>query len=163
MRGVTSLQILLLFLFVFPATIFGQNLRAGAVDPVDEFAARLSASKADDERNSLLAAHGDLVNIRLRRALIQKGNVLLTAGQYAKAFDTYQLAKRVAEQISDQEGVATAILDIGTVYYLQANLDAALTQYQKARDLFAEIPNNYEAARALSGVALIYKERRRDA
>jgi tetratricopeptide (TPR) repeat protein len=79
------------------------------------------------------------------------------AGQYASAFDIYSLTRNVAEQIGDKEGVATALLDIGTVYYFQANYSAALEQYQKARQLFLEVNNWYEAGKALSGLALIYK------
>src|SRR6185503_3978713 len=104
---------------------------------------------------TLLAENTELVTTRLRKVLVQKGNVLLTAGQYAKAFDVYVAAKHVSEQIGDKEGVATATLDIGTVYYLQANYNSALDHYQQARELFVRIGNNYEAAKALSGVALI--------
>lgn len=53
-------------------------------------------------------------------------------------------------------------MDIGTVYYFQANYPAALEHYKKARDLFTEVTNHYESAKALSGVALIYKEQRRE-
>jgi tetratricopeptide (TPR) repeat protein len=53
-------------------------------------------------------------------------------------------------------------MDIGTVYYFQANYPAALEHYRKARELFSEVTNNYESAKALSGVALIYREQRRD-
>src|SRR4030095_13287697 len=51
----------------------------------------------------------------------------------------------------------------GSVYYFQANYTAALEHYRKARELFTEVNNHYEAAKALSGLALIYKEQRRDA
>jgi CHAT domain-containing protein/uncharacterized protein HemY len=37
-----------------------------------------------------------------------------------------------------------------------------LEHYKKARDLFTEVTNHYESAKALSGLALIYKEQRRD-
>ena len=86
----------------------------------------------------------------------------LLAGRYSTAFDIYGIAQNVAEKIGDKEGVATAWLDIGTVYYFQANYPAALEHYKKARDLFTEVTNHYESAKALSGLALIYKEQRRD-
>ncbi len=85
------------------------------------------------------------------------------SAQYAKAFDVYSVAKRVAEQTNDKDSIATALLDLGTVYYLQANYTSALSHYQQARELFIQVENNYEAAKALSGVALIYKERGREA
>ncbi len=140
-----------------------QTLRSGVIDPVDEFAAQLAVAKSDQERAALIEPKKELVTIRLRRILIQKGNVLLTAGQHAKALDAYVAAKQVAEQIDDKEGIATATLDIGTVYYLQANYKSALDHYKLSRELFVQVGNNYEAAKALSGVGLIQKERRQDA
>src|SRR4030095_4055206 len=90
-------------------------------------------------------------------------NTHLMEGRYSTAFEIYDLAQNIAERIGDKEGVASAALDIGTVYYYQANYPAALEHYQKARELFREVPNDYESAKALSGLALIYKEQRRDA
>ena len=157
----------IVFLIVF-AVISGsvsvspQIIRPGFVDPVDDLAAQLSNAKSEQERSTLLATNKESVTIRLRRVLIQKGNVLLTAGQYAKAFDAYVAAKHVAEHINDKEGIATATLDLGTVYYLQANYNRALDHYKQARELFVQVENKYEAAKALSGVALIHKEQRRN-
>ena len=140
-----------------------QTLRPGFFDPVDDFAAQLADAKSEQERATLLATKKELVTVRLRRVLIQEGNLRVTTGQYSKAFDFYLAAKHVAEQIDDKEGIATATLDIGTVYYLQANYSSALDHYKQARELFVQVGNTYEAAKALSGVALIQKEQRRDA
>jgi CHAT domain-containing protein/uncharacterized protein HemY len=165
MPGCALLRIVLLILLAVAASISGasQTYRSGVVDPVDDFAAQLAVAKSDQERSTLLETKKELVTIRLRRILIQKGNVLLTAGQYGKAFDAYIAAKQVAEQIDDKEGIATATLDLGTVYYLQANYKLALDHYKQSRELFVQVENNYEAAKALSGVALIQKEQRQDA
>ncbi|HYJ87042.1 MAG TPA: tetratricopeptide repeat protein [Pyrinomonadaceae bacterium] len=166
MRSTSKLQIVFLVVLALMSgsvSVSPQTIRPGFVDPVNDFAVQLTAARSEQERATLLAANKELVTIRLRRVLIQKGNVLLTAGQYAKAFDVYVAAKHVAEQIGDKEGVATAMLDLGTVYYLQANYTSALDHYKQARELFVQAGNNYEAAKALSGVALIYKEQRRNA
>ena len=129
---------------------------------VDDFATLLITTKSPQDRSTLLANKKDLVTPDLRRSLIRQGNVHLMAGQYASAFDIYDLARNIAEQIGDKEGVATAYLDTGSVYYFQANYAAALEHYRKARELFTEVNNHYESAKALSGLALIYKEQRRD-
>ncbi|HKO97249.1 MAG TPA: CHAT domain-containing protein [Pyrinomonadaceae bacterium] len=142
-------------------SVLSQTLRTAVPDPVVEFANQLVAAGTNDERNTLLASSKELVTRRLGKILIQKGNVLLTNAQYAKAFDVYGLAKRVAVETNDKDGIATALLDIGTVHYLQANYTSALEHYQQARELFVQVGNSYEAAKALSGVALIYKERGR--
>ena len=129
----------------------------------EAFARDLVTTKSSQQRELLLAQKKYLLTPDLRKALIRQGNARLLAGQYSTAFDIYALAKNIAEQIGDKEGVASAALDIGTVYYFQANYPAALEHYQKARALFSEVQNNYESAKALSGLALIYKEQRRDA
>ncbi len=128
----------------------------------DDLATTLVTLKSQEEREQLLSKHRALMTPDLRKALIRHGNSQLMAGRYARAFDIYGVAQNVAEQIGDREGVATAWLDIGTVYYFQANYPAALEHYKKARDLFTEVTNHYEAAKALSGLALIYKEQRRE-
>jgi CHAT domain-containing protein len=166
MKSKSTLRIVFLIVLALMSgsvSVSSQTIRPGFVDPVQDLAAQLIAAKSEQERVTLLAANKGLITIRLRRVLIQKGNMLLTAGQYAKAFDVYVAAKQVAEQIGDKEGVATAMLDLGTVYYLQANYNSALDHYKQARELFVQAGNNYEAAKALSGVALIYKEQRRNA
>ncbi|HEV8366979.1 MAG TPA: tetratricopeptide repeat protein [Pyrinomonadaceae bacterium] len=129
---------------------------------VDDFATLLIITKSPQERSTLLANKKDLLTPDLRRALIRQGNVHLMAGQYASAFEIYGIARTIAEQIGDKEGVATAYLDTGTVYYFQANYTSALEHYHKARELFTEVNNQYESAKALSGLAMIYKEQRRE-
>jgi tetratricopeptide (TPR) repeat protein/CHAT domain-containing protein len=130
---------------------------------VETFASTLLATPSPEKREALLAEKKDLMTPELRKALIRQGNTHLMAGRYATAFDVYDLAQKIAQEIGDKEGVASASLDIGTVYYFQANYPAAIEHYKKARELFIEVTNNYESAKALSGLALIYKEQRRDA
>jgi CHAT domain-containing protein len=155
-------SVLILLLAFALVSLHAQTTRPNLTDPVEILAQQLASAKSDEERTALLNAKKELVTIALRRTLIQKGNVLITTGQYARAFAVYGIAKSIAEQLGDKEGIATASLDIGTVYYLQANYSAALDHYKQARELFARIPNNYEAAKALSGMALIYKEQNRE-
>src|SRR5215216_3901355 len=143
-------------------TIHAQTPPSTSLTEFEDFATTLVTLKSQQEREQLLAKNRALMTADLRKALIRHGNSQLLAGRYSTAFDIYGVAQKVAEQIGDKEGVATAWLDIGTVYYFQANYPAALEHYKKARDLFTEVTNQYEAAKALSGVALIYKEKRRE-
>lgn len=161
-RKVRTVFILVLVFAGVSVTVSAQTLRPGFANPVEELASQLAAAGSEDERTTLLASKKELVTPRLAKVLIQKGNVLLTSAQYARAFDVYGVAKRVAEQVNDKDGVATALLDLGAVYYLQANYTSALDHYQQARGLFVQVGNSYEAAKALSGVALILKEQRRE-
>lgn len=129
---------------------------------VEHLATTLIALKSPQAREQLLATKKELMTPDLRKALISQGNTQLMAGQYSTAFDIYTLAHNIAAKIGDKEGVATASLDLGTVYYFQADYPAALDHYRKARELFTEVPNQHESAKALSGVALVYREQRRD-
>jgi len=140
-------------------TIHGQT---SAAADFDDLALTLVTLKSPEERDQLLTEKRDLMTPDLRKALIRQGNAQLVAGRYSRAFDIYGIAQNVAEKIGDKEGVATASMDIGTVYYFQANYPAALEHYRKARELFTEVPNNFESAKALSGVAMIYREQRRE-
>ena len=153
----------LLFVLLLSINIYAQAPLPADLSEVDDLASTLVSLKSPEERQQVLARNQTLLTPNLRRALIDRGNSQLLAGRYSTAFDIYGIAQNVAEQIGDKEGVATAWLDIGTVYYFQANYPAALEHYQKARDLFTEVSNRYEAAKALSGLALIYKEQRREA
>lgn len=141
---------------------FAQNQQPILPSQFDEFANLLITTKTKEERATLFAIKVNLLTPDLSKALIRQGNVRLMAGQYSSAFDIYGIAQQVSQIIGDREGIATAHLDLGTVYYFQANYPDALDNYRIARDLFLESKNDYESAKALSGIALIYKEQRRD-
>lgn len=153
---------LLLILLLLSVGVHAQAPPQASLSDLDDFALTLVTIKSPEEREQLLAKNRALMTPDLRRVLIRQGNSQLLAGRYSQAFEIYGVAQSVAQQIGDKEGVATAWLDIGTVYYFQANYPAALEHYKKARDLFTEVTNPYESAKALSGVALIYKEQRRE-
>ena len=159
--SVYLVQPLLLILFL-SLNVFSQ-IQPTTTAEFEDLATDLVTLKSPQERESLLSKKRNLMTPDLRKALIRQGNTQLLEGRYATAFDIYGLAQNIAEQIGDKEGIAAAALDIGTVYYFQANYPAALEHYRKARELFTEVTNDYESAKALSGLALIYKETRRDA
>ena len=153
----------LLLVLLLSLSIFAQSPPRTELAEIDDLATTLVTIKTPEEREQLLARNRTLMTPGLRKALIIRGNSQLMAGRYSTAFEIYGIARHVAEQIGDKEGLATAWLDIGTIYYFQANYPAASEHYIKARELFIEVPNQYEAAKALSGLALIHKEQRRDA
>ena len=160
-RSTKPLCAIFLALFCL-ATSFAQNQQPILPSQFDEFANLLITTKTKEERATLIAIKTNLLTPDLSKALIRQGNVRLMEGQYATAFDIYGIAQHIAQIIDDKEGIATAHLDLGTVYYFQANYPDALDNYRKARELFLEVKNDYESAKALSGIALIYKEQRRD-
>jgi tetratricopeptide (TPR) repeat protein len=154
-----SLFVLPLFLTVCASIGVGQRPDSTILD----FARELIWSDSTSKRSELLAAKKELVTTELAKELVKQGNLLLLAGKYSVAFDVYTLAGTVSTQIKDTGGLASASLNIGTVYYFQGDYAPALENYRKARTLFTSSGNQAEAARALSGVGLILKDQNKDA
>src|SRR5690242_7767103 len=123
---------------------------------IADFAFQLSINPAG-KRAEMMGAHPERLTVALRRELIALGNLRFTGSEYTKALDIYQLAEKISEQISDKEGVATARLNIGSVYYFQGNYELALDHYRKAETLFLSLNNRFEAARCHFGIALTYQ------
>jgi CHAT domain-containing protein len=154
-----SLFVLTLFVTVFAPIGVGQIPDS----TIPDFARELIRSDSPSKQSELLAAKKALVTPELAKELVKQGNFLLLAGKYSVAFDVYTLAGSVSTQIKDTGGLASASLNLGTVYYFQGDYVPALENYRKARSLFTSTGNQAEAARALSGVALILKDQNKDA
>jgi CHAT domain-containing protein len=155
---------LLLFVLMLFLTVFAPIAVAQRPDStIPDFARELIKSDSSSKRSELLATKKELVTTDLAKELVKEGNYLLLAGKYSVAFDVYTLAGTVSTQLKDSEGLASASLNIGTIYYFQGDYAPALENYRKARTLFTSTGNQSEAARALSGVALILKDQNKDA
>src|SRR6185503_21085524 len=114
--------LVLLSVALLCCTCFGQQSIGPTNRQITDFAFELSISSAD-KRAEMLAAHSDLITVALRRELISLGNLRFTNTEYAKALDIYQLAEKISEQIGDKEGIATARLNLGSVYFFQGNYE----------------------------------------
>lgn len=125
-------------------------------DEIESFALELVVSPAP-RRDELLTARAGLINVELRKELVRHGNMNFANGRYAKAFDIYQLVEKVSAQIDDKEGVATASLNIGSVYYFQGQYEQAIDHYRKAENLFRILGNRLDAARCRFGLGLTYQ------
>ncbi len=143
-------------------TCFAQQSIGPTSREIADFAFELSIQPAD-KRAELLAAHPERRTVALRRELIALGNLRFTGTEYAKALDIYQLAEKISEQIDDKEGVATARLNIGSVYYFQGKYELAIDHYRKGESLFFSLNNRFEAARCHFGLALTYQAQQKPA
>lgn len=123
---------------------------------IADFAFELSINPAD-KRAEMLAAHPERLTVALRRELIALGNLRFTSSEYAKALDISQFADKISAQIHDKEGIATARLNIGSVYYFQGDYELALDYYHQGETLFLTLNNRFEAARCHFGIALTYQ------
>ena len=123
---------------------------------VDAFARQLLNSSSQ-QRTELLAANPQLINVALRKELLRRGNLFLVDSKYAPAVDVYRLAEKVADQISDKEGLAEISMSIGSAYYFQGQHELALESYRKAQQLFASLGNRSQVGRSLLGLALTFQ------
>lgn len=157
------LRPILIFLLIVLVccTCFGQQSIGPTNRQINDFAFELSNSPAN-KRAEMMAAHPELITIPLRRELISLGNLRYTNTEYAKALDIYQLAQKTSEQIGDKEGIATAQLNSGSVYFFQGNYDLALDRYRKGEALFLSLNNRFEAARCHYGIGLAYQAQRKE-
>jgi tetratricopeptide (TPR) repeat protein len=126
------------------------------------FIGTLLQAGSQSQRAQLLESNKALVTVELRRHLINSGSNFLLSGGYAMAHQYFMIAEEVSRKIDDKHGLATAWLNIGTVYYFQVSYPDAVEYYKRARNLFLELGIQHEAAKALSGLALIYKDQRND-
>ena len=122
----------------------------------ENFALELTRATAD-KRAELVAAHPERLTVELRRRLIQHGNLRTASTEYAQALEIYRLVEKISAQIGDKEGVATARLNIGSVYYFQGNYNAAIDHYQKAEGLFQTLLNHLEIGHCRFGIAITYQ------
>jgi tetratricopeptide (TPR) repeat protein len=142
-------------------TSLGQESIGPTNRQITDFAFELTNQNAD-RRAEMLAAHPELITVALRRELISLGNLRFTNAELAKALDIYQLAQKISEQIGDREGIATARLNSGSVYYFQGNYDVALDHYRNGETLFLSLNNRFEAARCHYGIGLVYQAQRKE-
>ena len=122
----------------------------------ENLAAALVSAKTESERASLLVGEKDLITVELRKALITQAGKLRIQGSYTEALAVYDLTYRIAEQIGDKSGVATALLGIGGVRFNQADYKAALEYYQKSLSLSEAAGDRQLTATLLRGIGSIH-------
>ena len=153
---------LLLVIILTRCTCVGQDVGGPTKTAAADFAFELTAVSAE-KRAELLAKYPERLTVQLRRELIQYGNLRFAGTEYNKALEIYQLAEKISQQINDKEGVATARLNLGSVYYFQGNYDLAFEHYRTSETLFLSLNNRFEAARSHFGLALTYQAQRKRA
>ncbi|HEV8431322.1 MAG TPA: tetratricopeptide repeat protein [Pyrinomonadaceae bacterium] len=156
------LPIALLLIALGCCTGVGQQSIGPNSSDAERFAFELTNATAD-RRAELLAAQPERLTVQLRKELIQHGNLRFAGTEYTKALEIYQLVEKISEQIGDKEGIATARLNIGSVYFFQGNYERAIEHYRSAETLFLSLNNRFEAARCHYGLALTYQAQRKPA
>jgi len=121
----------------------------------EDLAVSLLAAQTPAARAALLATEKDLVTAELWEALAQRGNNLGIASNYAEATRCFELAQEVAKQLSDQRGLARALLGFGTVNRMQGNYAPATEFAQKSLSLSETLDHKRGIADALNELGII--------
>jgi CHAT domain-containing protein len=122
----------------------------------EDLAAALIAAKTQDEREALLQAERGLITAELWKALIRQGKQPYSQSNYQQALTIDQLAKSIAEQIGDKEGIAQALADMGAVQYSQGNYGIALEHFQSSLMLRNALGDKVNMALMLNNLGTVY-------
>jgi CHAT domain-containing protein len=126
----------------------------------EELAAAIIAAKTEEERKALIEKAPELVNSDLAAALIRP-DVANTSAQigYKHALAITQLAYKLAEQKDDQFITATALINLGYIYWRIAteerSPELALDYFKKSLKIGEEYGFKEVVAKALINSAMI--------
>jgi CHAT domain-containing protein/Tfp pilus assembly protein PilF len=122
----------------------------------EELADALLAARDEPERKRLLSAGGELLTAQLRTELIKRGDEEKSKKNYARALDAYGLARGVAEQSGDREGVAASLFGGGTVKRLEGRYEEAAADLSDSLTLYESLGDRPNAAGVLNGLGIVY-------
>jgi CHAT domain-containing protein/uncharacterized protein HemY len=128
-----------------------------APTPFEELARRLIAAASEAERASMLAEKKELLTAALPKALHAAADREREKGDSAQAFEIYQLAKSIAEQIKDTAGMAAALEEIGLAYYDRGDYDTAMNTLKETLRLQEQLKDVREQAGALNQIGMVHR------
>jgi CHAT domain-containing protein/tetratricopeptide (TPR) repeat protein len=115
-------------------------------------------AKMDDqtERVKLLAQEKELATVELGRALLTQGEGLSSQGLFARAVEMFELALRLAEQLSEKSLKVNALRALGRADEMRGNYPQALERYQQSLKIAEEIADRIGMARTLNGIGNVH-------
>ena len=146
------------YVFQFVREAGAWKVSSGAVAE-KELAALLAAANTDAERQRLLTQEHELLTVELREALLKQVETLRLKGSYPQALVLLDVARRVAEQINDRDGLASVLRGIGNIHVRQGNHSLAEKYFQESLELSEALGDKALMARALSGIADVLRFR----
>jgi len=118
----------------------------------NDLADALVKAKSEEDRAGLLAQEKELATPELRRALDEQGYRLYYKGDFTQALSLFRLEARLAEQISDRQGIARALNGIGNVQHRQGDFSQALEHFHKSMALSEALADRAAVAATLSNI-----------
>lgn len=109
-----------------------------------------------ERRLSLAESHQDTVAIAWSYQDI--GDCYLQMATYHKAQEAFLQSLRYFEEVGDSQMVASSANSLGHVFFDTHNYEEALVHYERAKDIFTQLDNQYEMARVKVNLANIYSD-----
>jgi CHAT domain-containing protein len=122
----------------------------------EELAAAFISAKTEGERDALLEGEKDLITPELWKGLIREGKRQYSQSNFKQALRIDELAKFIAEQIGDKEGIAQALNDMAAVQDFQGNYSLALEYFQRSLVLRKALGNKVNMAISLANLGSVY-------
>ncbi len=124
----------------------------------EDLAAALLAAGSEAAQNGLLAADPDLVTGELTQVLQRQGNGYRDGGDSPGALAAFHLWQRVAAQLGDRLGAATALHELATLHYGQGSFARALDFYEQGLKLREELGARWGVAATLINIGMVRAE-----
>jgi len=128
-------------------------------DDEERLALDLAAARTDEERNSLIAAAGPLVNAGLANQLVGRGENLIDHGNYATASTVFGLAEKIAGEVKDQMAIIASLYGFGHMNLALGNQAQAADYFARCLAAVEAMDNKSVLAFALSRIGWDYSGR----
>jgi CHAT domain-containing protein/Tfp pilus assembly protein PilF len=128
-------------------------------DDEERLALELAAARTDEERNSLIAAAGPLVNAGLANQLVGRGDNLIDKGNYATASTVFRLAEKIAGEVNDKMAMSASLYGLGHISLVLGNQAQAADYFARCLAGIEALANKSFLAFALSRIGWDYSDR----
>ncbi|HEX5084038.1 MAG TPA: tetratricopeptide repeat protein [Blastocatellia bacterium] len=117
-------------------------------------ASALTVAKTDAEREAILAADQNLVNIELLKLLANQSDRAFTQGDYSRALSILLGQRLVAEKLGEKKEISQARMNTGIIYFTQKRYQDALYAYEKGLVIEQELGRKSQQASFLTNIGL---------
>jgi CHAT domain-containing protein/Tfp pilus assembly protein PilF len=127
------------------------------VSSEEDLAAAIAVAKTEEEGKALYEANKELQTIELQRALIAQGIRLTNQSNYSQVMTISQLALTLAQELTDQIGIAAAFRNIASIHRLQGKYPQAMEYFQKSLKISEEIGDQLGISNTFDGISNVYR------
>ncbi len=156
-----ALSLLFLSLSLITPALAQTESKTNSSD-IKDLAAALVRTKSEAEEDTLLTPKKELISTALLAELKALVEPFIQKGEYGEAARISHIAIRVAEQLGDRHALGVAMCDLGAIYARQMNkTKESLNYLQKSLDIFEEVGDKAQKARALHAIGITLNLERR--